>query len=630
MINKTFNIVSKFSVVEKAESNSIVIEGYANTTDKDRHSDIILQEAWSKGGLDNYLKNPIILAFHDHSKPIGMMVDYFLDSKGFKIVAEISKAAGQVYDLVKEGILRSFSVGFMVKDADYDPNTDLFVVKDLELFEVSVVSVPANPNSVFSVRKSFESEEEFNKFKQEFIPMDLKKDEEISAAEKEADATKSAEIEKLVQALEAKISDKIEKQAADVNAALELIIESNKEKNEMTQDVQVTNNVEKLIADLESRFVEKEKTLSEALEGLRGELKEKADELAAIQRNKMTFEDRGTSKPIAEKDIDTAVLVSKMLGRRVQDTRFGAGLIEKAGAHVDPMTQDWEQQFSLRIENDIRQRLVVEPLISRRLAMQAPTFHFPINPEAGYASWIASTAFRSTDGSSTGTAADHTLTDKTIVAHKLAAKEYLGYEEEEDTLLPLVQIVREAVGRRVSKSVDKAVLRGTATPGSDPITGLVKLATDASALTTLDISNADKFTVAAAQALRRKLGVWGLDPSELIYVVSQECYYDLLEDDDFRTVDMVGANYATILKGQIGMINGSPVIVSGEFESKADTKAGAIVINPSNFLVGTLRGVMVERDRNIEDQKNILVASLRMAFTDIISSKGVAVQKWQA
>jgi HK97 family phage prohead protease len=630
MIEKRFNIISKFSVVEKADTNSLVVEGYANTTDKDRHSDIVLQEAWSKGGLENYLKNPIILAFHDHSKPIGMMIDYFLDGKGLKIVAEISKAAGNIYDLVKEGILRSFSIGFAVKDADYDPKTDLFVIKDLELYEVSVVSVPANPHSVFSVRKSFETEEDFNKFKEEFIHMDLNEGKENLTTESGADATKSVEIERLVQALEEKISSKIEKQAADVNAALELIIESKKEKEEMTQDVQVTNNVEKLIADLESRFVEKEKSLSEALEGLRDELKEKSDELAAIQRNKMTFEDRGTRTAIAEKDIDTAVLVAKMLGRRPQDTRYGANLIQKAGAHVDPMTQDWEQQFSTRIENDIRQRLVVEPLISRRLAMAAPTFHFPINPEAGYASWIASTAFRSTDGSSTGTAVDHTLTDKTIVAYKLAAKEYLGYEEEEDTLLPLVQIVREAVSRRVSKSVDKAVLRGTATAGSDPITGLVKLAADASALTTLDISNNDKFTVDAAQALRRKLGIWGLDPTELIYVVSQECYYDLLEDADFRTVDLVGSNYATILKGQIGMINGSPVIVSGEFEAKADTKAGAIVLNPSNFLIGSLRGVMVERDRNIEDQKNILVASLRMAFTDIISAKGVAVQKWQA
>jgi hypothetical protein len=43
----------------------------------------------------------------------------------------------------------------------------------------------------------------------------------------------------------------------------------------MTQDVTVTNNVEKLIADLESRFVEKEKSLTEALDGLRGELKER-------------------------------------------------------------------------------------------------------------------------------------------------------------------------------------------------------------------------------------------------------------------------------------------------------------------------------------------------------------------
>ena len=232
-MNKRFNIVTKFDVVEKAaDSSTLVVEGYANTTDKDRHGDIILQEAWTKGGLDNYLKNPIILAFHDHSKPIGKMVDYFLDSKGLKIVAEISKAAGNLYDLVKEGIVKSFSVGFMVKDADYDATTDIFVIKDVELFEVSVVSVPANPSSTFSVRKNFETEEEYNEFKKEFSEMTEENKEVVKPAEEEANATKTAEIENLVNTLAASIAEKFEKQSADVNAALELILESKKKEKE--------------------------------------------------------------------------------------------------------------------------------------------------------------------------------------------------------------------------------------------------------------------------------------------------------------------------------------------------------------------------------------------------------------
>lgn len=633
-MNKKFNIVTKFDVVEKAaDSGTLVVEGYANTTDKDRHGDIILQEAWTKGGLDNYLKNPIILAFHDHSKPIGKMVDYFLDSKGLKIVAEISKAAGNLYDLVKEGIVKSFSVGFMVKDADYDATTDIFVIKDVELFEVSVVSVPANPSSVFSVRKNFESEEEYNEFKKEFSEMTEENKEVVKPTAEEANATKAVEIENLVNTLAASFAEKFEKQSADVNAALELILESKKkEKETMSNDVTVENNVEKLIKDLEARFADKEKSLSEALDGVRSELKEKASELEALQRNKMTFEDRATRPDIKAKDIDNAVMIAKVLGRKVNETRFGGQLIEKAGPHLTNMNEDWEQQFSLRLENDIRQRLVVEPVVTRRIPMQAPSFHFPINPEAGYGEWIASTDFRSTDGSSTGTAADHTLLDKTLIAYKLAAKEYLGYEEEEDTLLPLMSIVRDAVMRRMAKSIDKAVLRGTATVGTDPLTGLAKFAADVAGnayTTSLDISNGDKFSVATAQAMRRQLGVWGLTPSDLVYILSQECYYDLLDDPDFRTMDLVG-DRATIITGQVGMIAGTPVLLSGEFEAKADTKFGAVLVNPSNFIIGNLRNIMVERDRNIEDQKNILVATLRMGFTNIIAEKGVAVQKWVA
>ena len=47
--------------------------------------------------------------------------------------------------------------------------TDGYKIKDAELFEVSVVSVPCNQNAVFSVAKSFDNMEEYNKFKKDFI-----------------------------------------------------------------------------------------------------------------------------------------------------------------------------------------------------------------------------------------------------------------------------------------------------------------------------------------------------------------------------------------------------------------------------------------------------------------------------
>ena len=70
--------------------------------------------------------------------------------------------------LVKEGILGAFSVGFRIKDADYLQETDGLKIKDAELFEVSVVSVPCNQAATFSLAKSFDSVKEYEDFKKTF------------------------------------------------------------------------------------------------------------------------------------------------------------------------------------------------------------------------------------------------------------------------------------------------------------------------------------------------------------------------------------------------------------------------------------------------------------------------------
>jgi Phage head maturation protease len=77
-----------------------------------------------------------------------------------------------VQSLIRDGALKSFSVGFRVKDASYDKNSDTFFIKDLELLEISVVSVPANQDSLFSVRKSFEDDNGYEEFKKQFITED--------------------------------------------------------------------------------------------------------------------------------------------------------------------------------------------------------------------------------------------------------------------------------------------------------------------------------------------------------------------------------------------------------------------------------------------------------------------------
>lgn len=170
-MQKTFYIdTDDFAVKGIADNKALKIAGYANTSDKDRTGDIVLSNAWAKG-VENFRRNPILLYQHDHGKPIGKVNNITVDKKGIFVEASVSDAAEKqhaVKTLIKDGVLKSFSVGFRIKDADYDKRSDTFVIKDLELLEISVVSVPANQNSLFSIRKSFENDDSYSEFKGQF------------------------------------------------------------------------------------------------------------------------------------------------------------------------------------------------------------------------------------------------------------------------------------------------------------------------------------------------------------------------------------------------------------------------------------------------------------------------------
>ena len=632
--NKILHLTSAF--VTKSEPlptadgtiDSITIEGYASTNDIDRHGDVVPTGVWEKG-MENYLKNPVILAYHKHDEPVGRMVEHRVDDKGLWIKARISAAAEDVFNLVKDGVLTAFSIGFRIVDAEYNSALELFMVKELELHEISVVSVPANQNTIFSLSKAFESAEEFKSFKMQFAissdsakgleasdnansdvnkewNMDPKQLEQMlaDAAAKAAEQTAKA----LVAAQEKAAAEKAaaEKEAAELEAKIKAAVAA---------VTPTETGAEKLLAEVEKRLQDTQAESKKALEGLESALKEKAAELEAIQKSRMQFSDNKASD-MQYADKEKAVLLARMTGKALGDTKFGREMVEKFGAHVPSAT--WETEVSLNMENEVRQRLVVAPTL-RGIAMQTNVMTIPVNPEAGVATWVQNAQFGTAN--SAGNNATHTLKEITLNAYKVATNEYVAFEEEEDALLAIMPVVRDAMVRRVARAVDRAMLRG-AGAGADPVKGLATY--DASSSVTLDISDNAKLTVAKLQAMRRDLGIWGLDPAEVIYVVSTEGYYDLLDDSVFQTMDKVGAQ-ATLLRGQIGVVANTPVLVSGEFEDKGAGTVGAIAFNPMNFLVGNQRGLRVDTQDLVETQRRVLVASLRTGMTQVTTNNGAGV-----
>ena len=164
------------------------------------------------------------------------------------------------------------------------------------------------------------------------------------------------------------------------------------------------------------------------------------------------------------------------------------------------------------------------------------------------------------------------------------------------------------------------------TSGAAP-NGIIADAIADSDHTTQINSQAFSATVLTAANLldaRQNMGKYGLKPEDVVYIVNQAQYYKLLDDSEYADADKVG-NLATKLTGQVGQVYGSPVIVSDEFATPATSKYMAVAVYPKNYVIPRLRGVTVESDYEVANQRRVLVATQRIGFTDIIDN---VTSKW--
>ena len=153
----------KFDFEKKSTSKGLIIEGFGNANVHDRMDERIEPKGWQ---IDNYKKNPVILFDHGHdmafgSMPIGKAISAEPQDGGLYIKAKVSESKTEkitaVRDLIEEGILKTFSVGFR-PIGEPEKSDGGIVIKSAELIECSVVPVPMNQDSVFSVsQRSFKS-----------------------------------------------------------------------------------------------------------------------------------------------------------------------------------------------------------------------------------------------------------------------------------------------------------------------------------------------------------------------------------------------------------------------------------------------------------------------------------------
>jgi len=132
------------------EAGEFHVVGYAATSDFDLQGDIITEEALKASSLD-LLKNSTVLLNHDMKLPIGKVTKVEFDQHGLLIDALISKTEQDIIQKIKEGVLNKFSIRGQVleRERQFSPEHDRMVniIQRMSLVEVSLVSVPANPEA---------------------------------------------------------------------------------------------------------------------------------------------------------------------------------------------------------------------------------------------------------------------------------------------------------------------------------------------------------------------------------------------------------------------------------------------------------------------------------------------------
>ena len=651
-MKQIFKFVSPFQA-KSADDGALRIRGLASTNDIDRAGDVITHDAWTRNrGLDNFKANPIILMNHDANEPIGRAESLEVTDNGLELFARISEAAEKWYKLIKDGVLGAFSVSFLIKDADYLEETGGLRIKDAELLEVSVVSIPCNQAATFSLAKAFEgSKEEYEAFKKTFtknsvdlagqannednsstgttpagteksVQKEIKMD-EATRLEMEAIAQKAAEDAAAKQALK----QAEEKAQASAKAKAEAEAEA---KLKATVVETMGSGTEKLLADMEARMTAKDADLAEVMKQFKTEMEAKSQEIADMRNSKRVFSNREEPGNISK--YGQELMYAHMLGVITQkgwNTDYASRLAQKAGIDYTTNAGDLDQEIRDQIEKELTRELKVAKLF-RRIPVNGAATVLPIQPDVGLAEWAINATSGNLENNPQGTADTYQPKQVILNAYRLVSSTFMDNDVDEQVLVNLMPMLIDGVARAHSRSVERMCLTGDAKSSSN-ISGLNGYAATYTKQIDLDatsVATGDSALMTADLLLgaRQSMGKYGVNPTELVYIVSQNSYFDLLSDSKFQTLDEVGSDHAVRLTGSLGSVYGTPVIVSDEFPAETAGAACAFVVWTRNYVIPTLRDIKVEQAYEVMNQRRVIVASQSLGFEEILPGNGSGIE----
>lgn len=137
--------------------------GYASVFNvKDSQGDVVLPGAFKKT-LKNWAKQkrfPPMLWQHIAEEPIGVYKTMSEDEHGLYVEGRILREAGaterRAYEHLRAGTIDGLSIGYTLpsNSVEFDDEQGVYLLKEIDLWEVSLVTFPANPEATVDAVKS--------------------------------------------------------------------------------------------------------------------------------------------------------------------------------------------------------------------------------------------------------------------------------------------------------------------------------------------------------------------------------------------------------------------------------------------------------------------------------------------
>ena len=217
-----------------ADNKFFQFEGYASTFGNiDRTDDVIVNGAFSKSiaQLQSDLKQLPILWQHDRDTPLGVYFEVKEDEKGLFVKGRMPKSdtfvSGRVIPQMEVGSITKMSIGFWIMEREYREDDGVRIIKEADVFEISLVTLPANPKADITGMKSLDEVKTLADI-ESFL-----KSHNISNKQAETIISKVTELKKLDADNQAKLALKEAKAQGDLDALKELGEAINKYKKEL-------------------------------------------------------------------------------------------------------------------------------------------------------------------------------------------------------------------------------------------------------------------------------------------------------------------------------------------------------------------------------------------------------------